>query len=478
MRDPTAWRQQPAEGRQSANQGAECEKRSAPERHCPGNERGPSGADDIINTSPRPPNAATERGHGQRQDANLDKARVAGNTRAPPHHDGKARGNIAMTTDNQPGESPVSRTGPSRPTYIHELDDWPASRWNEETVTDPLVQAKYRLAELVGSGNILGEKAASELTVHHLTHSAVASSNIENEFPDPNVVRRAITKYVAGQPQPARKHSPGIAAVTADSAINCAAPLTEERLNRWHRWLFSVPAPGVSVGRFRDDRFGPMRVVSAGRIGGNPAVHFEAPAADRLQQEMERFLDWFNGPEPEPDLRKPALAHLWFVTIYPYDDGNGRIARAITDLALARCDGTRDRHYGMSSEILRQRARYYDALMVTQSGSMDVTGWVTWFLDCLTATVDQAEQTVAAMQSRGRLQGFADTHGLNRRQVKFIDRLIDGWTGNITTARYRRITRCCPQTAVEDIDRLLELDVLARNEVAGRCQPCHVQRLP
>ena len=166
------------------------------------------------------------------------------------------------------------------------------------------------------------------------------------------------------------------------------------------------------------------------------------------------------------------------MTIHPYDDGNGRIARAITDLALARCDGTRERHYSMSSEILRQRERYYDALMVTQSGSMDITGWVTWFLDCLTATADQAEQTVAAMQSRGRLQGFADTHGLNRRQVKFIDRLIDGWTGNITTARYRRITRCCPQTAVEDIDCLLELGVLARNEVAGRCQPYRVQRLP
>ena len=193
---------------------------------------------------------------------------------------------------------------------------------------------------------------------------------------------------------------------------------------------------------------------------------------------MGRFLHRFNGPEPEPDLRKPAIAHLWFVTIHPYDDGNGRIARGITDLALARCDGARERRYSMSSEILRQRAQYYNALMVTQSGSMDVTGWVMWFLDCLTATVDQAEQAVAAMQSRGRLQGFADTHGLNHRQVKFIDKLIDGWTGNITTARYRRIARCSRQTAVEDIDRLLELGVLARNDGAGRRQPYRVQRLP
>ena len=365
-----------------------------------------------------------------------------------------------MTTDNQPSEPAVSMTGPHRPTYIHELDDWPAFRWNEETITDPLVQAQNRLAELVGSANILSEKAASELTVHHLTDSAVASSNIENEFPDLNAVRQDITRYVSGQPQPPGRNSPGIAAVTADSAINCTAPLTEERLHQWHRWLFSVPAPEISVGRFRDDRFGSMQVVSTGPMGRNPVVHFEAPAADRLQHEMERFLDWFNGPEPEPDLRKPALAHLWFVTIHPYDDGNRR------------------RHYSMSSEILRQRERYYDALMVTQCGSMDVTGWVTWFLDCLTATAEQAEQTVAAMQSRERLQGFADTHGLNHRQVKFLDSLIDGWTGNITTARYRRITRCTPQTAVEDIDCLLELGILARNEVAGRRQPYRVQRLP
>ena len=166
------------------------------------------------------------------------------------------------------------------------------------------------------------------------------------------------------------------------------------------------------------------------------------------------------------------------MTIHPYDDGNGRIARAITDLALARCDGARDRHYSMSSEILRQRERYYDALMVTQSGSMDVTGWVTWFLDCLTATVDRAEHTVAATRSRERLRGFAETNGLNHRQVKFIDKLIDGWTGNITTARYRRITRCSPQTAVDDIDRLLELGILARKEVAGRRQLHYAQRLP
>ena len=366
----------------------------------------------------------------------------------------------------------------ARPTYIHQLVEWPAFRSNEETVTDPLVQADERLAELVGNANILSQKAVRELTVRHLTDSAVASSNIENVFPDPSIVRQAIIRYISGQPQPLGRNSPGIAAITADSAINHTVPLTEERLHQWHRWLFPIPTRGVSVGRFRDDQFGPMQVVSTSFIERTPIVHFEAPAAHRLEDEMNQFLEWFNQPEPEPDLRMAAIAHLWFVTIHPYDDGNGRIARAITDLALARCDGTEDRLYSMSSVIMRQRERYYDALMVTQSGSMDVTSWMLWFFDCLTATTDQAEQTAEAMQRYARLQYFAETHSLNQRQVKFINRLIDGWTGNITTDRYRRITRCLRQEAETDVARLVELGILAGNETSGRRQTYRAQHLP
>ena len=221
-----------------------------------------------------------------------------------------------------------------------------------------------------------------------------------------------------------------------------------------------------------------MQVVSAGPVGRTPVVHFEAPAAERLENEMAQFLDWFNQPEPEPDLRKPAIAHLWFVTIHPYDDGIGRIARAITDLALARYDGTGDRLYSMSSEIMRQRERYYDALMITQSSSMDITNWMLWFLDCLTATVDRAELTAETVQRHARLQHFAKTHRLNQRQVKFVHRLIDGWTGNITTDRYRRITRCPQQEAETDMARLVELGIVAENQTRGRRQTYRVQHLP
>ena len=312
----------------------------------------------------------------------------------------------------------------------------------------PLARATSRLTEMVALILAQGDQAANELTVQNLTDSAVASSWIEAEFPDPNAVRQAIAKRIAAGSQLAIQNEPGIAAVTADAAQRHDEPPTAERLHQWHRWLFPNAGPEqMTVGHWRDDRLGPMQVVSVSAMGRQPTVHFEAPAAVRLEAEMTRFLDWFNQPEPEPDLRKAAIAHLWFVTIHPYDDGNGRIARAITDLALARCDGTNHRLYSMSAEIMRQRDRYYQALQVTQSGSMDITGWMIWFLDCLTEAVSYGKQTANAAMSRTKLQAFAQNHSLNGRQVKFIDRLIDGWTGNITTPRYRRMTRCGPGIA-------------------------------
>ena len=224
-----------------------------------------------------------------------------------------------------------------------------------------------------------------------------------------------------------------------------------------------------AAGRWRDDRMGPMRVVSGGPIGQTPVIHFEAPSAKRVGDEMDRFLEWFNQPEPEPDLRKAAVVHLWFVTVHPYDDGNGRIARAITHLALARCDGTPVRCYSMSGEVLRQRDDYCQALQVTRSGSMDITAWLTWFLNCLTSAMDHGDRTADVARSRARLQAFAQANGLNVRQVKFLDRALDEWSGNVTAARYgRRMTRCSRQTATDDIDQLIKLGILASNQAGGR----------
>lgn len=272
---------------------------------------------------------------------------------------------------------------------------------------------------------------------------------------------------------------PGIAAVTADAATNYAAPLMTDRLHEWHGLLFPVPdTEGISVGRWRYDRVGPMQVVSSGPMGRTPVFHFEAPPAHRLNGEMDRFLDWFNQLDDEPDLRKPAVAHLWFVTIHPYDDGNGRIARAITDLALAKCDRTPMRFYSMSAEIMRQRGDYYRILEDTQSSTMDITAWMIWFFNCLTSAMNHGERAADAAQSRAKLQARAATDGLNDRQVKFIGLLIDGWVGNITAARYQRLNRCSRQTAVRDIDRLMEIGILVRNQPGGRSTSYRVNQLP
>lgn len=383
-----------------------------------------------------------------------------------------------MTAEHDPGYSTLRSGGNARPAYIHELGDWPRFRWHDAAIAKSLTNASRRLEKLIDRADGLEPAAADEITVQNLTQSAVASSNIESEFPNPHAVRRAIASYIAGQYQPPGGNAPGIAAVTADAAINRATPLTKARLHQWHRWLFPVPAPGITVGRFRDDRFGPMQVVSGGPMGRPPTVHFVAPAAHRLQQEMDRFLAWFNAPSTPNDLRKPAIAHLWFVTIHPYDDGNGRITRAISDLALAQWDGSPHRCYSMSAEIMRRRNGYYDALQITQSASMDVTTWMIWFLECLAAAAAQAEQTEEAAQGRARLRAPAQSRGLNDRQVKFIDRLIDGWTGNITAARYRRVNRCTQAQAEQDLARLVELGILAINEASSRQPSYRMARLP
>ena len=259
---------------------------------------------------------------------------------------------------------------PSRPAYIHELDDWPDFHWNEEVIKQTLGRVSQLQKQIVADAANMGRAAATRTTVRNLTNSAVASSRIEEEYPNRNAGRAAIRRRIVAAPprtDQGERDEPGIAVVTADTATNRSAPLTADRLHHWHRLLFPGPnRANFTVGRWRDDQLGRMHVVSA-TSAGRTIVHFEAPPAERLEAEMTAFLDWFNQPETEPNLHKAAIAHLWFVTVHPYDDGNGRIARAIADLALSCCDSTDTRLYSMSAEILRQRRRYYRALQVTQS---------------------------------------------------------------------------------------------------------------
>ena len=276
---------------------------------------------------------------------------------------------------------------------MHELDDWPNFRWDDEVIAPLLEHARRQQVDILAYVAALTTQDAAETTDRHLTDSAVASSQIEDEYPDRDAVEAAIRRRIVGgsrQTDQSQRDEPGIAVVTADTSTNHAAPLTAERLHGWHRELFSSPPRhDITVGRWRDDHLGRMRVVSRS-LTGETVVRFDAPAAHRLDDEMERFLEWFNQREDKPDLIKAAIARLRFVTIHPYDDGNGRIARAIADLALARCDGTDTRSYSMSTEILYQREDYYRALQVAQSGSMNITAWLIWFLNCLADAIESS----------------------------------------------------------------------------------------
>ena len=254
-----------------------------------------------------------------------------------------------------------------------------------------------------------------------------------------------------------------------DATGRYSEPLTRDRLFGWHASLFPTGRSGmrrIAVGRWRDDRSGPMQVVS-GSVG-RERVHFEAPEAARLDGEVQAFLDWFDSPADIDQVLKAGLAHLWFVTIHPFDDGNGRIARAIADMALARSEGSSRRFYSMSSQILRDRASYYEILERTQKGTMDVSAWMTWFVACLGRAVGSAETTLESVLAEARFRERVAGVPLNRRQRLVLDRLLRGFQGRLTTSRWAALTNCSQDTALRDINFLVENGVLSRSEEGGR----------
>ena len=254
-----------------------------------------------------------------------------------------------------------------------------------------------------------------------------------------------------------------------DATANFQAPVSRERLFGWHAALFPTGYSGLAkirVGGWRDDATGPMQVVS--EPVGRQQVHFEAPPAERLEPESSRFLDWLNGATNEPPLLKAGLGHLWFVTLHPFDDGNGRIARAIGDLLLARADGSPQRFYSLSAQIQRERTAYYEILERTQKGTMDVTAWLAWFLQTLRRAIDQARHTLDGVLVKARFWQHWATAPLNARQVKLLNRLLDGFEGKLTSSKWAAIAKCSPDTALRDINDLLTRGVLRKSGSGGR----------
>ncbi len=357
-------------------------------------------------------------------------------------------------------------------TYIWQTSDWPNWRYDLGALALPLAGVSRAQGLLMGRLADVGMALRDQANVSVLTEDVVKTSEIEGEQLNLQSVRSSIARRLGvdiGALAPVDRHVEGVVEMVLDATANCAAPVTRDRLFGWHAALFPIGYSGVArikIGGWCADASGPMRVVS-GPIG-RQRVHFEAPPASRLEFETGHFLEWANRASNEPPLIKSGLAHLWFVTLHPFDDGNGRIARAIGDLLLARADGSPQRFYSLSAQIQRERKAYYDILERTQKGSLDVTEWLTWFLDTLYQAVDQAQHTLDAVLAKARFwQRFAGTP-MNERQVKLLNRLLDGFEGKLTTSKWAAIARCSPDTALRDIGELLARSVLRKSAAGGR----------
>jgi Fic family protein len=356
--------------------------------------------------------------------------------------------------------------------YIHQTADWPRFHWNQDGLANQLVEVRHRQGRLIGRMEALGFQLREEAFLDTLTQDVVKSSEIEGEILDIDQVRSSIARRLGldlGALAPSDRHVEGVVEMMLDATQKYQEPLTEERLFGWRAALFPTGRSGmqrIKAGDWRDDVSGLMQVVS-GPLG-KERVHYQAPAADRLPTEMSRFLGWFNGPALIDPVLKAALAHLWFVTVHPFDDGNGRIGRAIADLALARSEKSPKRFYSMSAQIRLERNDYYDMLERTQKGTLDVTVWMHWFLGCLDRAFDGAEITLATVLRKAQ---FWETHAgesLNDRQRKVVNRLLDGFEGKLTSSKWAKLTNCSQDTANRDINDLVKRGILAKDAAGGR----------
>jgi Fic family protein len=357
--------------------------------------------------------------------------------------------------------------------YIHDLPDWPQLQWDRERLAETLAAVRLQQGRLIGHMDALGFRLRTEAILQTLTSDVIKSSEIEGERLDAEQVRSSIARKLGvdiGALKPADRNVEGVVEMTLDATRQYDQPLTAARLFGWQAALFPTGWSGmrkIKTGRWRDDSTGPMQVVSGPEH--REKVHFEAPAAGLVPGEMKTFLKWFNAPAPGDAVVKAALTHLWFVTLHPFEDGNGRIARAITDMALARSEGSPQRFYSMSAQIRQERNAYYDILERTQSGSsLDISEWMDWFLGCLNRAIDGAQINLKEILTKARFWETFAAEPLNERQRKVVNRLLDGFEEKLTTSKYTKLTGCSHDTALRDILSLVERGILARGEEGGR----------
>ncbi|MCD6013879.1 MAG: Fic family protein [Flavipsychrobacter sp.] len=356
--------------------------------------------------------------------------------------------------------------------YIHQLKNWPSFDWDNEKLAQLLAEVRHKQGKLIGRMEAIGFKFREEAALQTLTLEIVKSNEIEGQFLNQEQVRSSIARRlgldVAGL-VPSDRNVEGVVELMLDATQHFDKTLSDERLFGWHAALFPTGRSGmhkIVVGNWRGIEVGPLQVVS-GPIG-REKVHYEAPEATLLENEMKQFLDWFNHEMNIDPVLKAAVAHLWFVTIHPFNDGNGRIARAIADMQLARADKSSQRFYSMSAQIEREKKDYYDMLENTQKGTLDITDWIGWFLNCLDRAVVSADLTLAAILKKAAFWERISNVPMNPRQHFMTNKLLDDFFGKLTSSKWAKMTKCSPDTALRDIQDLIEKGLMIKEEGGGR----------
>lgn len=356
--------------------------------------------------------------------------------------------------------------------YIHEREEWPELYWDQAKLASLLAEVRHLQGRLLGHMEALGFSLREEATLQTLTQDVIKTSEIEGEKLDAEQVRSSIARRLGmdmEKSRPVDRNVEGIVEVMLDATHNYNTHLSQERLFNWHAALFPTGRSGMQriiVGGWRTKRSGAMQVVSGPY--GREKVHYEAPSYDRLEKEMFSFIKWSNTSSNTDPVIKSALAHFWFVTIHPFDDGNGRIARAIADMIMAQSEKSSQRFYSMSSQIQHERNAYYDVLEKCQKGTLDITLWIEWFLHCLKRAITSSEGTLEAVLIKARFWKTNAGESFNDRQQIIINRLLDGLDGKLTSSKWAKIAKCSQDTALRDIDDLVERGVLAKDAAGGR----------
>lgn len=353
--------------------------------------------------------------------------------------------------------------------YIYQFEEWPNMSWDMARLAPLLASVRHQQGLLIGQMSTQGFQLRAKSGLINLTNEIVKSSAIEGENLNKEQVRSSLAKHLGmdiGSAPPTSRHIDGIVEMMLDATEKHDEPLTEERLFGWHAALFPTGRSGmrdITVGAWRT---GSMQVVSGGI--GREKVHFEAPDADSLPKEMNAFIEWFNSAQELDPILKAALAHFWFVTVHPFDDGNGRIGRAIAEMALTRADQTTQRFYSMSTQIESERNDYYNALEQCQKMTTDITRWMEWFMACLERAIHRAEKTLGKVLQKARIWEQVNDGPVNERQRKVINRLLDDFQGNLNTSKYAKMTKCSSDTALRDIQALVARGVLEKTPGGGR----------